>query len=88
MYRKYVVAGALIVAFAAPAFAAEFYVAQNAADKKCSVVEAKPDGKTAMMVGKTAPAKRISFFLHDATTSPINANGLKLLDAAIGWAIE
>ena len=35
MYRKYVVAGALIVAFAAPAFAAEFYVAQNAADKKC-----------------------------------------------------
>ena len=26
MYRKYVLAGALIVAFAAPAFAAEFYV--------------------------------------------------------------
>ena len=54
MYRKYVVAAAMIVAFAAPAFAAEFYVAQNAADKKCSVVEAKPDGKTAMMVGKTS----------------------------------
>ena len=54
MYRKYVVAGALIVAFAAPAFAAEFYVAQNAADKKCSVVDAKPDGKTATMVGKTS----------------------------------
>ena len=54
MYRKYVVAAAMIVAFAAPAFAAEFYVAQNAADKTCSVVEAKPDGKTAMMVGKTS----------------------------------
>ena len=54
MYRKYLVAGALIVAFAAPALAAEFYVAQNAADKKCSVVEAKPDGKTATMIGKTS----------------------------------
>jgi hypothetical protein len=54
MYRKYAVAAAMIVAFAAPAFAAEFYVAQTAADKKCSVVEAKPDGKTATMVGKTS----------------------------------
>ena len=54
MYRKYVLAGALVVALAAPAFAAEFCVAQSAADKKCSVVETKPDGKTAMMIGKTS----------------------------------
>jgi vancomycin permeability regulator SanA len=54
MYRKCALASALIVALAAPAFAAEFYVAQSAADKKCSVVEAKPDGKTAMMVGKAS----------------------------------
>jgi hypothetical protein len=52
MYRKYVLAGAVVVALAAPAFAAEFYVAQNVADKKCSIVEAKPDGKAATMVGK------------------------------------
>lgn len=54
MYRKYVLVGALVVALAAPAFAAEFFVAQSAADKKCSVVEAKPDGKTAMMIGKAS----------------------------------
>ena len=54
MYRKYVLASALVVALAAPAFAAEFYVAQSAADKKCSVVEAKPDGKMSMMIGKAS----------------------------------
>jgi hypothetical protein len=41
----------LIVGFASPALAAEFYVAQSASDKKCTVVETKPDGKTAMMIG-------------------------------------
>jgi hypothetical protein len=51
------------------------------------VIFAYPTGAT--MVGKTAPAKRISFFIHDTTSSsPVNANGLKLLDAAIAWAIE
>jgi hypothetical protein len=54
MYAKYVLAAALVAASAAPAFAAEFYVAQNAADKKCSVVEVKPDGKATMMVGKAS----------------------------------
>jgi hypothetical protein len=42
----------------------------------------------AMMVGKVAPAKRISFFIHDGTTSYVNAAGTKLLDAAIKWALE
>ena len=51
MYRKYLLAGAGILALTAPALAAEFFVAQNAADKTCAVVEAKPDGKTATMVG-------------------------------------
>jgi hypothetical protein len=54
MYRKYVLASAFVVALAAPAFAAEFYVAQSVADKTCSVVEAKPDGKTAVMIGKVS----------------------------------
>jgi hypothetical protein len=54
MYRKYVLASAAIVALAAPAFAAEFFVAQSAADKSCSVVDKKPDGKTAMMIGKVS----------------------------------
>ena len=34
-----------------PAFAAEFYVAQNATSHKCSVMSKKPDGKTMMMLG-------------------------------------
>ena len=54
MYRKYLLAGAGILALTAPALAAEFFVAQSAADKTCSVVEAKPDGKTATMVGKAS----------------------------------
>jgi hypothetical protein len=54
MYRKYLLAGAAFLAFTAPALAAEFFVAQNVADKKCSVVETKPDGKTMTMVGKTS----------------------------------
>jgi hypothetical protein len=54
MYRKYVLASALVVGLAAPAFAAEFFVAQSAADKSCSVIDKKPDGKTAMMIGKAS----------------------------------
>jgi hypothetical protein len=46
MYRRHIVLAALIVGFASPALAAEFYVAQSASDKKCTVVETKPDGKT------------------------------------------
>ena len=51
MYKRHIVVTALIVGFATPALAAEFYVAQSASDKKCTVVETKPDGKTAMMIG-------------------------------------
>ena len=52
MYRKYLLATALVVAFAVPSFAAtSYYVAQDAKTHKCSVVTTKPDGKTAMMIG-------------------------------------
>lgn len=52
--NKFMIVGvvaAMIVA--TPVFAAttSFYVAQNAKDKTCSVIQAKPDGKTLMMVG-------------------------------------
>ena len=53
MIRKYIIAGAAIVALTIPALAATtFYVAQDATTKKCSVVQVQPDGKTMMMVGK------------------------------------
>jgi hypothetical protein len=41
--KKTLIAAALIASFAAPAFAAgEFYIAQDTATKKCSIVEQKP----------------------------------------------
>ncbi len=52
---KYIAVGVAIAGLSMPAFAAtEFYVAQDAATKKCSVVDKKPDEKTAMMVGKAS----------------------------------
>ena len=44
--KKYVVAG-----FATPAFAAEYYVAQNNSTHKCSIVSKKPAGKTLTLLG-------------------------------------
>ncbi|MEK6281680.1 MAG: Ig-like domain-containing protein [Acidobacteriota bacterium] len=37
-----------------------------------------------VMPGLTAPARRVAFFMHDATV--LNSNGTALLDAAIKWA--
>jgi len=39
------------ICFATPAFAAEYYVAQNNSTHKCSIVSKKPDGKTLTMLG-------------------------------------
>jgi hypothetical protein len=50
MYRGLVLAAAL-VALAGPA-SADFYIAQNALDKSCSVVERAPDGKKMLKVGE------------------------------------
>jgi hypothetical protein len=51
--RKYLLTGALIAAFVAPAMAATstWYVAMDAKSKKCSVTSKKPDGTKMMMVG-------------------------------------
>lgn len=52
MKMKYITAATLVVAFAMPAFAAnEFYLVQDTATKKCSVVEAKPTITTMTVVG-------------------------------------
>jgi hypothetical protein len=40
----------------------------------------------APMFGLNAPAKRVGFFLTDATPSLLSASGQKLTDAAIAWA--
>ncbi len=38
------------------------------------------------MVGMTAPARRVGFFLEDATASVLTTNGWLLFEAAVRWA--
>ena len=58
MVRKYLLTAAILVAFTGAGFAAtkaakeSFWVAQDAKTKACSVVTAKPNGKTSIEVGK------------------------------------
>jgi hypothetical protein len=51
--KKYLIAGLLVAGFVTPAFAAQYYVAQNSATHKCSIVSHKPDGKNLTMLGTT-----------------------------------
>jgi hypothetical protein len=52
MKMKLIIATALIVGFAMPAFAAtEFYLVQDTATKKCSIVETQPTVSTMKVVG-------------------------------------
>jgi hypothetical protein len=53
MIRKVTIATALIAAFSIHAFAAtEYWVAKDAATKKCEVVTKKPDGTKLIDAGK------------------------------------
>lgn len=56
MLSKIILASVALVILSGPAFSAEYYVAQNASDKKCSVTETKPDGTTMIMIGTAAYA--------------------------------
>jgi hypothetical protein len=56
--QKHVVIAALLSMLATPAIAAEFYVAQDPATKKCKIVEETPDGKTMVMIGTAAYATK------------------------------
>jgi hypothetical protein len=50
-----------------------------------AAIFAYPTGAT--MVGRTAPGKRLSFFIHNNTAANVAADGFKLLDAAVDWLI-
>lgn len=55
MYKNLLSAVAVVLITTAPGFAAtEYFVAQKASDKTCTVATVKPDGKTTTMVGKTS----------------------------------
>ena len=53
--KRVLIASALAVAFAAPAFAqtvaTEYYVVQDASTKKCTIVDKKPTTTTTVVVG-------------------------------------
>jgi hypothetical protein len=42
----------------------------------------------APMLGGTAPAKRVAFFLHENMADVTTPDGVKLLDAAIDWCVS
>lgn len=48
---KKIILAAVLVAFVTPALAAEFYVVQDTATKKCTIVDKKPEVKTTVVVG-------------------------------------
>jgi hypothetical protein len=52
--KRYLVAGALVLAFASPAFAADYYVALRLGGgaAKCEIMTTEPDTKTYKMMGK------------------------------------
>lgn len=51
MLRKVLLASAITISLAAPALAAEFYVVQDTATKKCTIVDKKPTVTTSVVVG-------------------------------------
>ena len=53
MKSKLALAAVLTVAFAAPSFAAEFYIVRDATTKKCTIVDQKPTTTTTTVVGDT-----------------------------------
>ena len=58
MRSLYLAVATLLVFGVGSALAAEFYVAQDTAPKKCKIVETKPDGKTMRMVGTSSYATK------------------------------
>ena len=51
MLRKILTAGAVTLGLTAPTLAAEFYVVQDTATKKCTIVDKKPAATEATVVG-------------------------------------
>jgi vancomycin permeability regulator SanA len=51
MRMKLLIAVAGLAAFATPSLAAEFYIVQDTATKRCTIVEQKPTTQTTVVVG-------------------------------------
>jgi hypothetical protein len=62
--KKYLVAAVMIVAFAGPAFAEDFYVAADLASGKCEMMNSMPDAKKYKMMGKFATKAEAETAMH------------------------
>jgi hypothetical protein len=51
--KTQLIAASLVVFITNPALA-DYYIAQNPTTKQCKIVDAKPDGITMLMVGKSS----------------------------------
>ena len=51
--RKFVIVGLTLAAFATPALAQEFYVVQDTATKRCTIVDKKPTVATQVIVNES-----------------------------------
>jgi len=58
MMKGNIVLVGLLTFVVSPAFAEEFWVAQDAATKNCAIVNQKPDGHTEIMIGTTSYATK------------------------------
>lgn len=56
--KTYVIAALLVSGLASPAFAADFFVAQNATTHKCEVTPTKPNGKSMIQVSNESYKSR------------------------------
>jgi uncharacterized protein (DUF2147 family) len=58
MFRRITLAAAAVTMLAVPAFAASYYVGQDAKTHKCAVTSTKPDGKNIMEIGTQSYASK------------------------------
>jgi hypothetical protein len=57
--HRYALAAAFVLALAAPAFAAEFYVALDTSTNECRVVTQRPDDRPALLLGDESPSLKM-----------------------------
>jgi hypothetical protein len=55
---RVILAAVLVIFFALPASAAEYYVVQDTVTKKCAVVSERPTGSTTIIIGNIVYTSR------------------------------
>ena len=82
--KTQLIAASLVVFIISPALA-DYYIAQNPITKQCKIVDAKPDGITMLMVGKSSYDLRSLAFMaliHDESTDCAPVSAARFSEAA------